>query len=179
MGWAFLRRLAPVVEYLLCPIAIYPESLSRRSCEKISATRPISISECKNFPSDDTIPALSCPLCCKAWSPRYVIFAASGCPYIPNIPHINLGKGIGKGKRFLKLKLYLYLYLSSAYLASKISANLPLVCLSLMLICFVIFLSILTPISGYLSNISSNRSFFRIKNFLFLFFFFFFLIFFF
>ena len=40
-----------------------------------------------NAPSDAAIPALSCPRCCSAYRPRYVMFAASGWPKIPKTPH--------------------------------------------------------------------------------------------
>src|SRR5512134_228489 len=86
-GWAFFSSELPVVEYRTCPIAMCPGSRDRISSEKMSATSPISLWKMIPSPSVLAIPALSCPRCCSAYSPRYAMLAASGCPWIPKMPH--------------------------------------------------------------------------------------------
>src|SRR5262245_36658390 len=58
---------------------------SRR--EKLSPTRPIRRSEWNRLPSNETMPAASCPRCWRACRPSAVIAAASGWPNMPKTPH--------------------------------------------------------------------------------------------
>ncbi len=70
MGCAFLRWLAPAVEYRTWPMAAPPGSFASTSAVKMSATSPMPRWTWSARPSVDTIPADSCPRCCRAWSPR-------------------------------------------------------------------------------------------------------------
>src|ERR1035441_7785258 len=76
-------------------IAIYPGSLTSTSSVKISATRPIPLMPFTSLPPADATPADSCPRCCSAYSPQYVIRAASGCPYTAITPHSS--RSLSKG----------------------------------------------------------------------------------
>src|SRR3990172_9846875 len=83
-------------------MAMLPVSLARVSSEKMSATSPISLWKVMTSPSEEAIPALSCPRCWSAYSPRQVRFAASAWPYTPNIPHSSCISGNTSVSPFLK-----------------------------------------------------------------------------
>ena len=70
-------------------MAAKPGRRARRSASKISLTRPISRTQRRRCPSDETIPADSCPRCCRACNPRYARFEASGWPKMPMTPHMR------------------------------------------------------------------------------------------
>ena len=90
-GWIFFKVVFPVVEYLTCPKAEFPGNLFiTDALVKWSPTSPIYGSLLKFFPSKETIPALSWPLCWRACKPRAVRAAASGWPKTPNTPHSSL-----------------------------------------------------------------------------------------
>ena len=54
----------PAVEYLLCPTAHEPSSLSSVSCENTSATIPRFLYTVIFSPLATEIPVASCPRCC-------------------------------------------------------------------------------------------------------------------
>jgi hypothetical protein len=53
----------------------------------MSLTSPMPLMSFTSRPSAEAIPADSCPRCCSAYSPQYVIRAASSCPYTAITPH--------------------------------------------------------------------------------------------
>src|ERR1035438_8941026 len=73
-----------------------PGSFASTSSVKISLTSPMPLMSVTSLPSAAAIPADSCPRCCSAYKPQYVIRAASGCPYTAITPHSSrsLSKGV-------------------------------------------------------------------------------------
>ncbi len=64
------------------------QALDALSWRNVSPTRPRWRSR-KRRPSKETMPAASCPRCCKAWRPRAVNPAASGMPKTPKTPQYS------------------------------------------------------------------------------------------
>src|SRR5688500_20206644 len=52
-------------------------------------TSPIPMCPLSVTPSDTAMPADSCPRCCCAKSPWYVMWDASSVPHTPNSPHFS------------------------------------------------------------------------------------------
>src|SRR5262249_37952433 len=90
IGCALRSLLSPAVEYRVWPMAMCPGSASSARSSNASATCPMA-REMRIFsPSALAMPALSWPRCWRAYSPRYVRLAASGCPKMPKTPHSSL-----------------------------------------------------------------------------------------
>src|SRR5437660_1582940 len=80
-------------------MATSPDSSPRTRSLNTSETSPIPrCDRATPAPSTTTIPADSCPRCCRLYSPRYATRAASGTPVTPTIPHIRVSVSHASGK---------------------------------------------------------------------------------
>src|SRR5215813_477936 len=68
------------------------------SREKLSPTRPIRRSEWNRLPSNEMMPAASCPRCWRACRPSAVIAAASGWPNMPKTPHSSRSRSPSRSR---------------------------------------------------------------------------------
>jgi hypothetical protein len=66
MGCALSTTLDPAVEYRVWPMARVPESAASAFSLKTSDTCPIARRRLSLRPSQETMPELSCPRCCRA-----------------------------------------------------------------------------------------------------------------
>src|SRR5947209_951420 len=80
-------------------MATSPGSSLRTRSLNTSETSPIPrCDRATPSPFTTTMPADSCPRCCRLYSPRKATRAASGTPVTPTMPHIRLSVSHASGK---------------------------------------------------------------------------------